>query len=398
MYIKKQFNKNIKKQDLKGFELTGNQTIVENINRVIKYIQTNKVLASKSNRHFTIKEIPKLNSILVKPLDITSTRPQQKTYPNVNGLYLILRAIGILTFAVSKKEIIMGVDEKLLENWQNLNETEQYFTLLEIWLLRANQRTIIDGGGYADLAILSLYLFFGENSFVTQKQLISNLHYNPEYHNLALLEMFGFVDIKDSKPLEKNRWNIVDVTITPLIQMIYPLIKPDDKTLSQLIFNKQKESFYKDVFQPYFKDLNNTLIYPKDKISEGTFVLKITLWKAYRTVEVHSDINFEELAQLILNLFNFCNDHLFEFVFTNRFGEKKAIKSYYATLEENDFDAGEFCLKNLPLRELESFTFIFDFGDWWEFDILIEKFYDGKKTEKAEIIKSHGDAPMQYEF
>ncbi len=398
MYIHKQFNKDIKTQDLKDFELTSNQTIIENINRLIKYIQTNKVLASKARRHFAIKQIQDINSILVKPYEIISTRPQQQTFPNINGLYLILRSMGILTFAVSKKEIVMGIDEKLLKNWQNINETEQYFVLLEIWLIQASQRTIIDSGGYEDLAIASLYLFFRKNSFVTQKEFISNLCHSPAYHNLALLEMFGFVDIKVSKPIEKNRWNIIDVKVTPLTQMIYPLIIFDDKRLMQLIFNRPKQGFYKEIFQPYFKDLNNTLKYPKDEIGEGTFVLKITLCKAYRIVEAPSDIDFEELAQLILNLFNFDNDHLFEFVFTNRFGEKKAVKSYHATQEKNDFNAGEFYLKNLPLRELESFTFIFDFGDWWEFDILIEKFFEGKKMEKVEIIKSHGEAPRQYEF
>ena len=398
MYIHKQFNKNIKTQDLKDFELTGNQTIIENINRVIKYIQTNKVLASKAKWHFAIKQIQDINSILVKPYEIISTRPQQKTYPNINGLYLILRAMGILTFAVSKKEIVMGIDGELLKNWQNLNETEQYFALLEIWLIRASQRTIIDGGGYEELAVASLYRFFRKNNFITQKEFIASLRYSPEYHNLALFEMFGFVDIKTSKPIEKNRWNIIDVKVTSLIQMIYPLIISNDETLTQLMFHRPKRGYYKEIFQPYFKDLNNTLKYPKNEIREGTFVLKITLWKAYRTVEVPSDIDFEELAQLILHLFNFDNDHLFEFVFTNRFGEKKAVKSYHTTQDKNDFDAGEFYLKNLPLRELESFTFIFDFGDWWEFDILIEKFFEGKKIEKVEIIKSHGEAPTQYEF
>ena len=398
MYIHKQFKKDIKIQDLKDFELTGNQTILENINRLIKYIQTNKVLASKARGHFPIKQIQELNSILVKPYDIISTRPQQQTYPNLNGLYLILRSMGILTFAVSKKEIVMGIDEKLLKNWQKLNETEQYFTLLEIWLVRAKQQTIINSGGYQDLAIGSLYLFFRKNHSITQKEFISNLHYIPEYHNLALLEMFGFIDIKDSKPKEKNRWNIIDVKITPLIQMIYPLIILDDKELSQLIFDIPKQGFYKEIFQPYFKDLNNSLKYPADEVRNGTFVLKITLQKAYRSIEVPSDIDFENLAELILQLFNFDNDHLFEFVFTNRFGEKKEVKSYHSIQEESDFDAGEFYLKNLPLKELENFTFIFDFGAWWEFDILIEKFYDGKKIEKVEIIKSHGEAPEQYDF
>jgi len=66
------------------------------------------------------------------------------------------------------------------------------------------------------------------------------------------------------------------------------------------------------------------------------------------------------------------------------------------SLDEGKAWANEFHLKNIPLEEQNSFTFIFDFGDWWEFNIWIEKIEEGKRMDDFKLIKSVGDAPEQY--
>ncbi len=43
-----------------------------------------------------------------------------------------------------------------------------------------------------------------------------------------------------------------------------------------------------------------------------------------------------------------------------------------------------------------SFKFIFDFGDWWEFNILIEEIKEGETIDEVKLIKSYGTAPKQY--
>ena len=87
---------------------------------------------------------------------------------------------------------------------------------------------------------------------------------------------------------------------------------------------------------------------------------------------------------------------MYEFRFLDNFGQQASIKYPEATLDEGKAWADEFYLKNLPLEEQNSFTFIFDFGDWWEFDIFIEKIKEGESIENFELIKSVGEAPEQY--
>ena len=396
MYIKQQYDK-IKIDNSKEFTLQGSETIVENINRLIVYIQNNKVLATKINRHFAIKQIEELNSILVNPLKIISARPQQKSYPNLNGLYLILRTMGILTFAVSKKEIVMGIDEKLLKNWKTLNITEQYFMLLEFWLIHSKPKdTLSIHSNISPLA--EIVNFFAENSCATIEITIEMIPFQPEFYNIALCEMFGFINVIDAEPTKKNRWNIIDIKVLPFAKKVLSLILQDKKNMLKFIFSSQERGYYQKTFAPYFKEFKNILKYPKEVTHNGVFTLKVTLGKAYRTIKIDSKESFETLALAILEEFNFDNDHLFEFGFMDRFGTQILVKHFEMDLNDTEFCVDNFYLSNLPLRELESFVFIFDFGDWWKFDIFIEKIEEGESIEGVKLLKSYGVAPEQYPY
>ena len=394
MMIKKQYD--ALKIESKEIILEGNETIIENINRVIAYIQEHKVLATKGKQYFAIKYIKDLNALLVDPLDIFSLRPAQKSYPNINGIYLILRTMGMLTFKVSKKETVMGINEDVLERWQCLNTTEQYFTLLENWLVHSKPSETIEASRNSfPLEEAIRFFTYGQN--FSRERMIENLNFSPEYYNIALSKMFGFIEITTITPTNKMRWNIVDITLNPLLKQIFKLMNPNDETgLMHLIFNPPQRGYTKEIFSPYCKAYKQTLVYSKPNDKNGVFRLKISLGKVYRTIDITSNIDFQSLASIVLELFDFDNDHMYEFRFLDNFGQQSSIIYPEATLDNGKAWADEFYLKNLPLEEQNSFTFIFDFGDWWEFDILIEKIKEGESIENFKLIKSVGKAPEQY--
>ena len=394
MIIKKQYDEI--EVASKEISFSGHETIVENINRVIAYIQEHKVLATKEKHYFAIKHIKDLNAILLDPIDVFSTRPAQKTYPNINGIYLLLRTMGMLRFQVSKKEIVMRVNEELLENWQRLNPTEQYFTLLENWLLHSKPDEVIEvSRSNFPLGEVIRFFTYGQNRSI--ERMIENLSFFPAYYNIALAKMFGFIEVVTITPNKKIRWNIIDIKLHPLVKEILERIKPkNDKALMNLIFDLPPRGYTKAIFAPYCKAFNNILVYPKEREKNGVFRLKMSLGKVYRTIEITSETDFKTLAAIILDLFDFDNDHLYEFKFIDNFGQQVAIKHGEMSLDEGKAWANEFCLKNIPLEEQNSFTFIFDFGDWWEFNIMIEKIEEGKRMDDFKLIKSVGDAPEQY--
>ncbi|CAA6800397.1 MAG: Unknown protein [uncultured Sulfurovum sp.] len=394
MMIKKQYDEI--EVERKEIIFSGNETIVENINRVMAYIQEHKVLATKGKHYFAIKHIKDLNAILLDPIDVFSTRPAQKTYPNINGIYLLLRTMGMLTFQVSKKETVMGINSELLESWQRLNSVEQYFTLLENWLVHSKPDATIEGSRNS-LPLSEIISFFTYGRNHSTERMIENLSFFPEYYNIALAKMFGFVEITTVTPSNKIRWNIIDIKLQPLVKQILERMKPkDDNALIEWIFNPPARGYSKEIFTPYCKAFKNTLDYPEEREKNGLFRLKISLGKVYRTIDVTSEIDFQGLVSILLELFGFDNDHLYEFKFLDNFGQELVIKHPAMSLDEGKAWADEFYLKNIPLKEQNSFTFIFDFGDWWEFDILIEKIDEGKCIEEFKLIKSVGKAPEQY--
>ena len=54
--------------------------------------------------------LPDLNARLARPLQIGLTRPLQKSYPHVHGLYLLLRASGLTVVQGTDRKPLLGVD------------------------------------------------------------------------------------------------------------------------------------------------------------------------------------------------------------------------------------------------------------------------------------------------
>lgn len=101
-----------------------------------------------------------------------------------------------------------------------------------------------------------------------------------------------------------------------------------------------------------------------------------------------------EFSNLILQSVNFDCDHLDMFRYKNQIGRTVDISHPYA---DGYPSTDEVCIGDLPLQEGTSMTYIFDFGDWWEFNIQLEKIdTDDLRTDYGAIVESKGSAPPQY--
>ena len=50
----------------------------------------------------------------------------------------------------------------------------------------------------------------------------------------------------------------------------------------------------------------------------------------------------------------------------------------------------------MPLRPGQTMTFLFDFGDCWEFDVTLERVDPEMAIEDPVVLGEHGDPPRQY--
>jgi hypothetical protein len=89
--------------------------------------------------------LAELNARLRRPLDVRLKRPQQRSYPNLDGLYLVGRASGLLKPRGTGAKARLVVDETVRGSWDGLNAAERYFNLLEAWLVHARPEVLGTG-------------------------------------------------------------------------------------------------------------------------------------------------------------------------------------------------------------------------------------------------------------
>ncbi|MGF1601565.1 MAG: hypothetical protein ACFCU8_06000, partial [Thermosynechococcaceae cyanobacterium] len=205
-------------------------TILRDFQTVLDFIGAEGVAISGKRHHLPFKLLAELNQRLCNPIDIDLKRPQQKSYPPIHGLYLLLRATGITNVEAKGKQQRLVLNPDIYESWQQLNATERYCTLLEAWLVRGYPEMLGEdrSGPFSegDLCIKSW-------SNLSRKKHLSfakytdqdRFGYSPGFHNLALMEMFGFLTITPGKPTAGKGWRIKRIEALPLGHALMPLVQ-----------------------------------------------------------------------------------------------------------------------------------------------------------------------------
>ena len=112
------------------------------------------------------------------------------------------------------------------------------------------------------------------------------------------------------------------------------------------------------------------------------YEIKVTIRSSqpptWRRLKIPADITFNDLASIIEIAFEWCGFHLYEF----EVGATLHKRGIFIGLPEDDFDVGYMISKTLDsgkekiekyFKEYKRMKFIYDFGDNWVHDILIEK-------------------------
>lgn len=377
-------------------------TILKDFQALLDFIGDKGIAVSGKRHLIPMKSLAELNQQLSEPLQTDLQRPQQKSYPSINGLYLLLRASGLGQITQKGKKMVLTLNEQLLANWNQLNSTERYFNLLEAWLIIANEemlgerRTPLNEGTKC-LQYWSEIPPQGQKIKNYESQ--QNLRYYPEFHNLALMKLFGLVEADYGKPQSGKGWRVKSVKKTSwgeaLMQSSFQgfveqgMMWGEEEDPTAIKFGKLQPAL-----QPYFPEWQNVLEIPEIESEVGVFIFKVTLGKAWRRIAISSQMTLWDLSRLILKAVDFDDDHLDRFRYKNQFGRTIEISHPYAdgTQFTDEVEIGD-----LPLSEGALMEYIFDFGDWWEFQLQLEEIKnDDLRPDYGEIISSKGKAPQQY--
>jgi hypothetical protein len=410
---KKEFTLSPFQQDVfkaQEFSQKASGTVVEDFIKILDFVGNTGIPVSGVKKLFPLAQLSEINRQLTRPLTIKLKRPVQKSYPHINGLYLLVRASGLGVISSKGKKHHLVLDNNSLELWDNLTPADRYFSLLEAWWCRGRDEIIgeREGMGILDplLRCLDFVIKMPKDGvkISENKQEEGRLKYLPGHHSLALLELFGFIDIQSGEPDRGEGWRIENITPTDWGKAVLESAREVTQQKLDLLLDMSVDKIkaasfelWRTTVQPYFTDWNTVLTPPQAPFQQGVHVFKVSIGRVWRKIAVSGNSDFEVLAQEILKAFEFYNDHLYQFICNDHYGLKRYIN--HSSL---DLGEGDPCTDEVRLGELSFFpgmemTFFFDVDDCWEFLVVVEEI-DSNKTDGSEpvILERHGKAPEQY--
>jgi hypothetical protein len=384
---------------------SGPGTILRDFEMLLDYLRE-RDLPVTGKHQLLLRVLPEINARLTHPLQLGLKRPQQKSYPHIHGLYLLLRASGLTCIGGTSEKPLLLVDERVYQVWEGLNPTERYGNLMEAWLLRGKPEII--GEDRRPLFLIpenfEAWAYFFAKIPDEGLQIAGDrdaedwLRYRPGWHNLGLLHLFGLITVQHGPPAPGKGWQIERIYRTPvgdaLLALLYTEFFGDfDNVLELEDRGEVPFGVLQPVLQPCFPQWENNLSVPERAFREGTHIFKVSLGRLWRRIAIPANQTLDRLASTILNAVEFDHDHLYEFSYRNRFGILERIHHPY--MDEGPWTS-EVLVGDVPLRIGQTMTYLYDFGDCWEFDVSLEQVDPEMVIEDSVILEAHGEPPEQY--
>lgn len=384
---------------------TGPGTILPDFQALLEFIGSEGTPVSKAQNFFSMKSLAEINARLSHPLEIALNRPQQKSYSNIYGLYMLLRASGLSYIETKGKKYILKLEPTVLESWNSLNPTERYFNLLETWLLWGNEETM----GRLNFFITDLDKCLklwkqipDEGLKVANYEEQQSFHRFPELYNIALLELFGLLSVEHGKPEPKKGWRFAGLKRSPWGDVLLrALLVLDGQQEREELEEEEEEDkplertlgTWQPFFQPFFPEWQHNLKALQVQSRQGFYIFKVSLGACWRRIGIPADATLEDLSSTILRSVDFDNDHLHSFYWKNSYGSRVWVNHHF--MDEPPFTS-DFSIGSLPLKEGQSFTYLFDFGDNWQFKVKLERIEPAEASIIPRILEYSGEAPEQY--
>ena len=225
--------------------------------------------------------------------------------------------------------------------------------------------------------------------------------YSSERGITAYLEELRLIRIQRKGEMEAAfvPW---EIEVLPALNAVFRLYH-EIHIREEGLWEKEKkiESFFlksMDVLEPGQKKytLSEIFMPAQIEILDQTVDLEVSMrhYDCSRTIRMNQRNSLYDLHMMIQEAFGFDNDYLYEF-----YVGKEPLQKTYSIPEamgsEEAESVYETALGKLSPRKGMKFTYLFDFGDSWWFEIKVVKIADGSVSQPV-IVKSKNPAPMQY--
>jgi Plasmid pRiA4b ORF-3-like protein len=398
------------------FSVADAGSIIADAEAMLAFIGPKGLVVKSRNGNLPAEVLPELNTRLAAPITLALKCPLLRDYPNLGGVFVLLRVMDL----VRAKGTRMEINPAALTLWHGLNATEKYFALLEAWLWRASAEVL---GGESrrrqSQFVENLGFLLGLRTG-TWTEFPTHVHtYERTGHttawNAQLQMRFGLAEVK-ARTLAKTNgqvrqagrgWTLEQARRTPWGQafawaLTKAVVGEEDVEFWQLDPPEKADfGFLQATFRPYFPDWEQLFKSAPEGKRAGLHVFKATMTDrrakgtVWRRLSLPGGLTLDALAYGVLKSFDFdAEDHLYEFSFRDRRGKTRWY--FHEEMEEGPF-AHEVTLAELNLPDRAEIAFRFDFGDNWQWTLLLEQVEETVDKKKLiTLLGAAGKAPEQY--
>ncbi|MDC3417434.1 plasmid pRiA4b ORF-3 family protein [Aquibacillus salsiterrae] len=406
-------------------------SIIKDFRIYLTYLQKNKIKLTKANAYFTKKDLLAIYSLITHDNIEVPKHSTQIGYPKIHLFYHLSINLDFIRIKRTQTSALALVQSKQIDEFMELTSTEQYVTLLEVFWMETDWEDL--QGETWNIEPNNVDLLFEElenypaNKVIQLKQYkdIENTvyRYGQFFYYFSYFGFWTFEidEIESNKPDRPKRTVAQSIMLTPFFKQVSHILLEtwypyQEKKLDQSfhlltnLFNLPNEIMEEinlekpqskisliSLLKPLFPSgqLNTTL---KKQVSfiRGTYLLKVKLHQScWRVLELSSSHTLLDVHNLIQMAFNFDDDHLYAFYMD---GKKFSKHHYIAPMGSEGPYVDEVKIGDMNLYEEQSFLYLFDFGDEWEFDIQVEKIIEGEEVPNPRIKDEYGKAPNQYSW
>ena len=382
-----------------------------------RYIEENKPVLTKAKTQLGKKDLFEINTLLHFRKEVAVPNYQQESYLVIDLMFQLSTGGKLFRKKGDAKGIsLTGTPEKA--EFDQLNNFEQYAFLFETFWCNFDYLEIIRFGQQPIEEIFHAFARSIPGKKLKKGAFSGRRDYDPLFsYSSSLIHYFnyfglcGFIPITDSdKKITRYDDSIAVVIPTELGVSLSKILRGQEIVRWNVPCLKELGFYKGDVRDdPGFVPLCKMMapVFPegtiKNTVSEapaiekGCFLFKVSVspgvWRKIQLSHLHTLLDLHEAIQ---DAFDFDDDHLYSFFMD---AKRYSRNVYESPNSENGPYVDEVNIGELELYEGQRILYLFDYGDSWEFNIVLEKIDSrGPLPLNPKIVEKKGKAPEQYRY
>jgi hypothetical protein len=391
---------------------------VDDFNRFCRYIVEKNPVLTKTKTQLGKKDLFEINALLHFRKEVAVPNYQQESYLVINLMFHLCTEGKLFRKTADAKGKILLTGTPGKAQFDQLNNFEKYVFLFETFWCYFDFLEIMRFGQQPIEEIFHAFARSIPGKQLKKGAFSGRRNYDPLFSSSSdLIHYFKYFGLCDFIPIAAGDKKItryddsIDAVIPTELGISLSKILSGLEIIRWNIPCLQELGFYKgDIrndpdFVPLYKIMapvfpggtikNTVSVAPV--IEKGSYLFKVSVlpgvWRKILLSHLHTLL---DLHKAIQDAFDFDDDHLYSFFMDAKRYSKNAYESPFS---ENGPYVDEVNISELELYEGQRILYLFDYGDCWEFNIVLEKIdSNGPLPLNPKIVEKRGEAPEQYRY